>query len=81
MELNFFDTAYNMSLNIFLLGEKLFLIFLCIEVGEHDAETVVTVVVATIVVEVEHACIGSIAVIATTNEERIARVREVRVVV
>ena len=48
--------------------------------AKHRAEPVVAVVVAIVVVEVEHAGIARIAVVAPAFEERIARVREVRVV-
>jgi len=47
---------------------------------QHRTEPVVAVVVAIVVVEVEHAGIGRIVVVVPAFEERIARVREVRVV-
>ena len=85
MELNFFDTPYNMSLNIFLLGGKLlsfyFLFSSVSKYGHDNAERIVTVGTAIVVVEIEHPCIGIVVVIATTDEERIASVREVRVIV
>ena len=48
--------------------------------AQNRAETVVAVVVAIVVVEVEHTSIAAIVVVAPAFEERIARVREVRVV-
>ena len=85
MELNFFDTSYNMSINIFLLGGKplsfYFLFSFVSKYGHDNAERIVTVVVAIVVVEIEHSCIGLVVVIATTIEERPASVREVRVIV
>ena len=85
MELNFFDTPYNMSLNIFLLGGKLFffsILFSSVSKYGHDnAERVIVVGIAIYVVEIEHSCIGIIVVTTTTVEERIASVREVRVIV
>ena len=62
---------------------KIFLnkIFIASKYGHDHAETVVAVVVAIVVVEIEHTSIRRVTVIATAYEERIARVREVRVVV
>ena len=48
--------------------------------ANHRTEPVVAVVVAVVVVEVEHAGIARVVVVAPANEERIVRVREVRVV-
>ena len=48
---------------------------------EHRAETVVAVSIAIVVVEIERTGIRTITVVASTMEERIGRVREVRVVV
>ncbi len=48
--------------------------------GHDHAETVIAVVAAIVVDEIEHAGIGRTAAIATTIQERIARVREVRVI-
>jgi len=47
---------------------------------EHRTERIVAVLIAIRIIEIEHTRIGSIIVIAPTFEERIGRVREVRVV-
>lgn len=80
MELNFFDTPYNMSVNIFLLGRKYFLFSFVSKYGHDNAETVVVVGIAIVVVEIEQTGIRTVVVIATTFEE-VARIREVRVIV
>ena len=49
--------------------------------GHDNAETDVVVVIAVVVVEIEQTSIRAIVVIATTYEERIVRIREVRVIV
>ena len=69
-----------MSANIFLLGGKYFLFSFVSKYGHDNAETDV-VVVAIVVVEIERPGIRTVIVIATTHEERIARSREVRVIV
>ena len=46
-----------------------------------NAETDVAVAIAIVVVEIEQTGIRTIVVIATTYEERIVRIREVRVIV
>ena len=48
--------------------------------GHDNAERIVAVAVASIVVETEHTSTGNIAVSATTDEERKVSVREVRVI-
>ena len=75
MELNFFDTAYNMSLNIFLLGGFSFVS----KYGHDNAETGVAVeVFAIVAAEIEQSAIGINVVTATTLEERTVRIREDR---
>ena len=44
-------------------------------------ERIVAVATTSVVVEIEHACIRTITVSASAFEERIARVRKVRVIV
>ena len=71
-----------MSVNIFLLGGNIIkYISLVSKYGHDHAETVVAVVVAIVVVEIEQPSFGAIVVIATTDEERIVRIREVGVIV
>ena len=55
-------------------------IFIVSKCGEHDAETVVAVSIAVVVIEREHSSIGSVIVVATAIKERFARKRKVRVV-
>ena len=80
MELNFFDTPYNMSVNIFLSGRKYFLFSFVSKYGHDNAETVAAVGRAKVDVEIEQTGISTVVVIATTFEE-VARIREVRVIV
>ena len=51
-----------------------------LERNPHRAERIVVVIIAIVVVEIEHTCIRTIIVIAPTFEDRIARIREVSVV-
>ena len=49
--------------------------------GHDNVETDVVVAIAIVVVEIEQTSIRAIVVIATTYEERIVKIREVRVIV
>ena len=60
---------------------KTYCFFFVSKYDEHRAEAVVAVAIAIVVVEIEQTSIGTIIVVAPTFEHRIARVREVRVVV
>ena len=48
--------------------------------GHDNAETVVVPGIANVVAEIEQTGIRTIVLIATTHEERIVRIREVRVI-
>ena len=61
--------------------ENIFLFSFVSKYGHDNAETVVAVGIAIVVVEIEQTGIRAIVVIATTFEERIVRIREVRVIV
>ena len=70
-----------MSVNIFFLGGKHFLFSFVSKYGHDNAETVIVVAIAIVVLEVEQTGIRTSVVIATTVEERVVRIREVRVIV
>ena len=69
-------------LQILPLWDRFLLESLCIEVlrSQGDAETAIAVAVTVIVVSIEHTCIRSIIVIASTIGERIARIHDSSVV-
>ena len=48
--------------------------------AEHRAEPIVVVRTSGSIVEIEQPCIGTVVEVTSTNEERIAQVRKVRVV-
>lgn len=71
-----------MSVNIFYYEKNSYFEFFVVSKCDQDrTERNIAVVVAIVVVEIEHASIRAIVVIASADEERIARVRKVRVIV
>ncbi len=72
-----------MSMNISIIRSKLKLSKVCgvSKYGHNHAETVVAISITIVVTEIEHTSISRVIAIAATNEERITRIREVRVVV
>ncbi len=72
-----------MSVNISIIRSKLEIRKVCevSKYGHNHAETDVVVGITIVVVEIEHTSISRVIVFATTFEERVTRIREVRVVV
>ncbi len=72
-----------MSMNISIIRSKLELSKACVvsKYGHNHAETAIGVSTAVVVVEIEHTSISRVIVTAATMEERVTRIREVRVVV
>ncbi len=72
-----------MSVNISIIRSKLELSKDCgvSKYGHNHAETVVADSFSIVAIEIEHTSISRVIVIATAIEERVTRIREVRVVV